>query len=101
MSQLACQLDVEYDWTYASTHPDLRALYEKAKGAQWDAAKSMIPQAQATLDSAVATRTFREKQLRRMQQLFKDEAAVDERLVDEKEDQRDAALRSPRRGHAR
>ncbi len=41
MSHLPCQIDVDYDWTYASTQPDLRALYEKAKGAQWDAAKAL------------------------------------------------------------
>ena len=41
MSHLLCSIDVDYDWTYASTQPDLRALYEKAKGAQWDAAKAL------------------------------------------------------------
>ena len=41
MSQLSCRIDLEYDWTYASTHPDLNALYQKAKGAQWDAAAAL------------------------------------------------------------
>jgi hypothetical protein len=41
MDHIACQLDVEYDWTYASTQPDLHALYEKAKRMQWDASTAL------------------------------------------------------------
>ncbi len=42
MSQLApdiellpTQLDVTYDWSYACTRPELRALYQKAQRSQW------------------------------------------------------------------
>jgi hypothetical protein len=33
---LATQLDVLYDWSYAHTRDDLRALYAKAKRSQWN-----------------------------------------------------------------
>jgi P-aminobenzoate N-oxygenase AurF len=35
LETLATKLDVTYDWSYANTRADLRALYEKAKRSQW------------------------------------------------------------------
>src|SRR5271170_4606761 len=35
IESLATKLDVTYDWSYAHSRSDLRALYEKAKRSQW------------------------------------------------------------------
>lgn len=56
-------------------------------------AEAGVALAQATQASAAATRAFREKQYQRIKSLFQ-QNSVDERLVDEKEDQRDAAIAS-------
>ena len=58
--------------------------------ADLDAAKTMIPQAEATAKSKAAELRFRQKQLERMRDLFATQS-VDERLVDEKTEQRDSA----------
>jgi RND family efflux transporter MFP subunit len=89
----------EASLNHAKAHVRLTRARVTAAQAEWEAAKAMIPQAQATLDSAVAMRKFRQKQLLRMEQLFRQQA-VDERLVDEKEDQQDAALATERAGTA-
>src|SRR5262249_30321052 len=54
------------------------------------AAKAAVVQAEATAKSKAAERRFREQQLKRMQDLFALKS-IDERLVDEKTEQRDAA----------
>ena len=54
------------------------------------AARAAIEQAQAEVERANAARTFREKQYKRIKSLF-ELKSVDERLVDEKEDEKDAA----------
>jgi HlyD family secretion protein len=59
-----------------------------------NAAKAEVVRAQAAITSTHATAVFRGKQFRRMQDLYntKSGAVIDERLVDEHEDQRDAAV---------
>jgi len=59
--------------------------------AEKQAALAAVQQAQATAKSTAAALRFREQQLRRMQDLFALKS-IDERLVDEKTEQRDAAL---------
>lgn len=59
--------------------------------ADFEAAMANIAQVEAELGKAVSYRVFREKQYERVKNLF-DLKSVDERLVDEKEEQRDAAL---------
>ncbi len=59
--------------------------------ADLEAAKAAVTEAEATAKSKKAELRFREQQLRRMQDLFKS-GSIDERLVDEKTEQRDAAL---------
>lgn len=54
-------------------------------------ARAGVATAEATLASTAASRAFREKQYQRIKSLFH-QHSVDERLVDEKEDQRDAAI---------
>jgi RND family efflux transporter MFP subunit len=56
-----------------------------------EAAKAMVNQAESTIVSAKANLRFREYQFTRMQQLL-DDKSIDARLVDEKQEQRDAAL---------
>jgi RND family efflux transporter MFP subunit len=68
---------------------------KKRAEAEWEAAKAQIPQSEAALAAAQAMSRFRQKSLRRIEDLFR-QASVDERLVDEKEDQRDAALATER-----
>lgn len=58
--------------------------------AELDAAKTMIPQAESTAKSKAAELRFRQKQLERMRDLFATKS-IDERLVDEKTEQRDSA----------
>lgn len=58
--------------------------------AELDAAKSMVPQAEAVAKSKSAELRFRQRQLERMRELFASKS-IDERLVDEKTEQRDAA----------
>jgi HlyD family secretion protein len=58
--------------------------------AELDEAKTMVPQAEATAKSKAAELRFRQKQLERMKDLFATKS-IDERLVDEKMEQRDAA----------
>lgn len=58
--------------------------------AELDAAKTMVPQAEATAKSKAAELRFRQKQLERMRDLFATKS-IDERLVDEKTEQRDSA----------
>lgn len=58
--------------------------------ADLDAAQASVPQAEASAKSKAAELRFREKQLKRMKDLLALNS-VDERLVDEKMEQRDAA----------
>ena len=59
--------------------------------AELEAARASVPQAEANAKSKAAELRFREKQLKRMKDLLALNS-VDERLVDEKTEQRDAAL---------
>jgi RND family efflux transporter MFP subunit len=58
--------------------------------ADLEAARSAVPQAEATAKSKAAELRFREKQLRRMKDLFATKS-IDERLVDETMERQDAA----------
>jgi RND family efflux transporter MFP subunit len=84
---------------HARAHVELMKARVESARAEWEAAKAMIPQAQATLESAQATTRWRQKQLRRMKELLAREA-VDARLVDEHEENRDAALAAERAANA-
>jgi RND family efflux transporter MFP subunit len=59
--------------------------------ADFEAATAMIERSKADLKHAEATRSFRKKQFDRITELF-ELKSIDERLVDEKEEQLDAAL---------
>ncbi len=59
--------------------------------ADLEAAKAAVTEAEATAKSKRAARRFREQQLKRMQDLFRS-GSIDERLVDEKTEERDAAI---------
>jgi HlyD family secretion protein len=61
-----------------------------------DAAKETVTFAEANAKSKAAELRFRQKQLERMKELWVKDHAVDERLVDEKMEQRDAALETER-----
>jgi RND family efflux transporter MFP subunit len=63
------------------------------------AAAAKVVQAGATERSARAWREFREKQFRRMQELFASRS-IDERLVDESQDQKEAAAETERSARA-
>jgi RND family efflux transporter MFP subunit len=67
--------------------------------ADWEVAKSLVLKAEATEKSAKAYRVFRDKQFRRMQALFATKS-IDERLVDEKQDQAEAAAEAERAARA-
>lgn len=67
----------------------MKARVSSAK-ADLEAAQASVPQAEATAKSKAAELRFREKQLKRMTDLLALKS-VDERLVDEKMEQRDAA----------
>ena len=56
-----------------------------------DSAVAAVVQAEAEVDRAAAARSFREKQYKRIKDLY-DSKSVDGRLVDEKLDERDASL---------
>ena len=58
--------------------------------ADLEAARATVPQAEALAKSKAAELRFRQKQLERMRDLFASKS-IDERLVDEKTEQRDAA----------
>jgi multidrug efflux pump subunit AcrA (membrane-fusion protein) len=59
--------------------------------ADFEAATAMIERAKADLDHTASTRSFRKKQFDRISELF-ELKSIDERLVDEKQEQLDAAL---------
>jgi RND family efflux transporter MFP subunit len=67
--------------------------HKDSAAADLEAAKAAVPQAEATAKSAAAMLRFREKQFKRMKELFKLES-IDERLVDEKYELRDVARES-------
>ncbi|MBY0523581.1 MAG: efflux RND transporter periplasmic adaptor subunit [Gemmataceae bacterium] len=67
----------------------MKARVASAK-ADREAARALVPQAEATAKSKAAELRFRERQLLRMRELLALKS-VDERLVDEKIEQRDAA----------
>ena len=67
----------------------MEAAVESAK-ADYDAADALIGEREADVEHAEATLSYREKQFQRMKKLLADKA-IDERLVDEAEDHRDAA----------
>src|SRR5688572_5541636 len=48
---LSTQLDVLYDWSYAHTRDDLRALYAKAKRSQWNPDTLLAWQTDVDLDA--------------------------------------------------
>jgi HlyD family secretion protein len=64
-----------------------------------EAARSEVVRAQAATETTKATRVFRTKQFHRMQDLFASHS-IDERLVDEKEDEKDAAVAAENEAHA-
>jgi len=72
----------------------MKARTASAK-ADLEAARAGVVQAQAVAKSKAAELRFREQQLRRMQDLFASKS-IDVRLVDEKTEQRDAALETER-----
>jgi RND family efflux transporter MFP subunit len=76
----------------------MRARVASAR-ADKQAAQAAVVQAQATAKSAAATLRFRQQQLQRMKDLFALQS-IDERLVDEKTEQRDAALEAERAAQA-
>lgn len=59
--------------------------------ADYEASLAAVKQSEAELERAVAARSFREKQYERMKALYKAKS-IDERLVDEKLDEKDAAI---------
>lgn len=67
--------------------------------ADWDVAKTAITKAEAAAKSAKAMRTFRELQLRRMEDLYASRS-IEERLVDEKKEQAEAAVEAERASRA-
>jgi RND family efflux transporter MFP subunit len=67
--------------------------------AEKKAAQATVFQAEATAKSAAAALRFREQQLQRYKDLFALKS-IDERLVDEKTEQRDAALEAERAAQA-
>jgi RND family efflux transporter MFP subunit len=67
--------------------------------AELEVARAAIVKAEASAESAKATKVFREKQYRRMQDLFRTRS-IDERLVDEKMEERDAAAEAERAARA-
>jgi HlyD family secretion protein len=67
--------------------------------AEKKAAEASVFQAEATTKSCEAALRFREQQLQRMKDLFALKS-IDERLVDEKTEQRDAALEAERSAQA-
>jgi RND family efflux transporter MFP subunit len=73
---------------------DARVLQMKARvesaRAELDAAQAAVPQAEALAKSKAAELRFRQKQLERYKDLFASKS-IDERLVDEKVEYRDAA----------
>jgi RND family efflux transporter MFP subunit len=72
----------------------MNARLETAK-AELNAVQASVTQAEATAKSAAATLRFRNQQLQRMRNLF-DLKSIDERLVDETKEKRDAALETER-----
>ncbi len=66
------------------------AFVDTAK-AQLEVAKATVTKVEAAAASAKATRSLREKQFRRYQELLASRS-IEERLVDEKEEERDAAV---------
>ncbi len=79
----------------------VRVMAAKAAtaSAELDSVQAAVIQAEAAAKSAAASRRFREQQLKRMQDLFASNS-IDERLVDEKTEQRDAALEAERAAQA-
>lgn len=75
----------------AKSHVKQMEAYVVAAEAESRSAKSMIDLAKAEIQSKTASRIFRKKQFDRMKQLS-DQKAIDDRLVDEKEDQFEAAV---------
>jgi HlyD family secretion protein len=67
--------------------------------AELDVARAAVVKSEAAAASAKAMRTLREKQLRRYRDLFASQS-IDERLVDEKEEQADAAIEAERAARA-
>lgn len=67
----------------------MKAHVDSAK-AELEAARTTVPQAEAVAKSKGAELRFRQKQLERMRELFATKS-IDERLVDEKTEQRDSA----------
>lgn len=76
--------------TYATSRIKLMKAKVKTAEAEYKAAQDMIPQVKAALASAQAMTRFRDKQLSRMKDLFR-QNSVDERLVDEKTEQYESA----------
>ena len=70
-----------------------------ATQAKWQAAVAGVTQAEAEVGRATAQRTFREKQYQRIKRLF-DLNSIDERLVDEKLDEMEAARAAERAAQA-
>jgi RND family efflux transporter MFP subunit len=67
--------------------------------AELEAGRAAVVRAEAVARSAAASLRFREQQLQRMKKLFALKS-IDERLVDEKSEQRDAALEAERAAQA-
>lgn len=64
-----------------------------------EVAKASITKTEAAAESARANRTFREKQFLRMKDLLS-QGSIDERLVDEKQEQHEAAIEAERAARA-
>jgi RND family efflux transporter MFP subunit len=83
----------------ANAHVKVANARVASARADLEVANAAVVKAEATAKSAKAMRTFREIQLRRMQELFALKS-IDERLVDEKHEQADAAIEAERAARA-
>jgi len=89
------ELDVAVEQSVAAL-AEAKARVDQTKAhvvtarAKWEAAVAAVAQAEAELGRATAQRVFRQVQYERIKHLF-DLNSIDERLVDEKQDERDAA----------
>jgi len=100
----APELDIEVQrldaaLTQAKAEVEQMRAHLGATQAKWQAAVAGVTQAEAEVGRATAQRTFREKQYQRIKRLF-DLNSIDERLVDEKLDEMEAARAAERAAQA-
>lgn len=100
----APELDVEVQQLSSAleqTKTEVDQMKARAATARtkWDAAVAAANETEAELGRAIAQRTFREKQYQRIKSLF-ELKSIDERLVDEKQDEMEAARSGERAARA-